>query len=147
MQFLAYDTGELQNVYTPFPLWAHVLLAAIAAVTFFVQYYRKGGIHYILMITATAATLITQLPGFATNHALIIILELGELILVLLLVILLVYHCVKRHRKKKSEAAEKLLAELEQKKQAAAEQKKREDIQKGEDNDPVGYAFDDDEDL
>lgn len=95
----------LQNVYTPFPLYLHIIFVAVAVAIFFVQFYRKGGVHYLLMTAATASTLITQLPGFSSSKLLIFILEIEEIVLCVGILFFAIFNAVKN--KKKRNIAEK----------------------------------------
>lgn len=98
--FLANEVESLQNVFTPFPLTAHIIIAIAAVVIFFIQFYRKGGVYYLLMGAAVAATLITQMPNFSSNKNLIFTLEVLEIIFCVLIIVFFAVSCVKKRRQK-----------------------------------------------
>lgn len=103
--FLANEVESLQNVFTPFPLTAHIIIAIAAVVIFFIQFYRKGGVYYLLMGAAVAATLITQMPNFSSNKNLIFTLEVLEIIFCVLIIVFFAVSCVKKRRQKVLEKA------------------------------------------
>lgn len=141
LNLFAAEAETLQNVYTPFPLAVHIVLALAAVVVFFIQYYRKGGFHYVLMIVATAETLITQLPGFSSNKPLILALEISEVVLCSLVIITLVLGYVRKKSKARKLNAEQREQENEQKKVDYEEYLKRADTEQQKDKNPVDNAF------
>lgn len=98
--FLANEVESLQNVFTPFPLTAHIIIAIASVVVFFIQFYRKGGLYYLFMGAAVAATLITQMPNFSSNKNLIFALEVIESVLCVLIIVFFAVSCVKNRRQK-----------------------------------------------
>lgn len=98
--FFANEVESLQNVYTPFPLMAHIVIAVVAAIVFFIQFYRKGGVYYLFMGAAVAATLITQIPNFSSKKNLIFALEILEIVLCVLIILFYVINRIKRSKNK-----------------------------------------------
>lgn len=103
--FFANEVESLQNVYTPFPLMAHIVIAIAAAVVFFIQFYRKGGAYYLFMGAAVAATLITQIPNFSSKKSLIFALEILEIVLCILIIVSYVINRIKRSKNKTDKKA------------------------------------------
>lgn len=136
----------LQNVYTPFPLIAHLIFVAAAVMIFFIQFYRKGGVHYLLMVAATASTLITQMPGFSESRKLIFILEVEEVVLCIGIIFFVILSAVKRRKLKAASESAKQEREirLEEQAELKAQEKKLHEIEKIEDEineNPVENAF------
>lgn len=136
----------LQNVYTPFPLLAHIIFVVAAVAVFFIQFYRKGGIHYLLMAAATASTLITQMPGFSSSRTLIFILEIEEIVLCIGIIVFVILSAVKRKRNKLSDSASSQDKEqgLSEKSQLEYQEEKLKEIKRTEGDiakDPVDNAF------
>lgn len=102
--FFANEVESLQNVYTPFPFTAHIIIAIAAVAVFFIQFYRKGGVYYLFMGAAVAATLITQMPNFSSNKNLIFALEVLEIVLCVLIVLFFAISCIKKRKQKAQEA-------------------------------------------
>lgn len=125
-------SDQLQNVYTPLPLNVHFIFCLIATLLYLLQYYRKGAVHYLVLMAAVDATIVTQ---FWTTPAAIAVLAVAE-------VVLLAAYGVMSFRYNK---AQKLLnaektAQAEQEEKRAAEAEK---TQQKKDADIVGNAFDD----
>ena len=49
---------QLQNVYVPLPLKAHVIFCIIATIVYALEIYRKKSPHYVFMMLAVDATLL-----------------------------------------------------------------------------------------
>lgn len=158
--FLANEVESLQNVFTPFPLTAHIIIAIASVVVFFIQFYRKGGIYYLFMGAAVAATLITQMPNFSSNKNLIFALEVIESVLCVLIIVFFALSCVKNRRQKALEKASigqadnnndteapSEYSDLEQIAQNSidnVQKELREQSEKDKNENPVDNAFDDD---
>ena len=104
--FFANEVESLQNVYTPFPLMTHIVIAVVAAIVFFIQFYRKGGVYYLFMGAAVAATLITQIPNFSSKKSLIFALDILEIVLCVLII---VFYVINRIKSSKNKADKKTL--------------------------------------
>lgn len=157
--FLANEVESLQNVFTPFPLAAHIIIAVASVVVFFIQFYRKGGVYYLFMGAAVAATLITQMPNFSSNKNLIFALEVIESVLCVLIIVFFAVSCVKNRRKKALEKASDGQAanvaedktdneydDLEHMAQSSidnVQKELREQSEKDKNENPVDSAFDD----
>lgn len=136
----------LQNVYTPFPLVAHLIFVGAAVAIFFIQFYRKGGIHYLLMAAATASTLLTQMPGFSSSRTFIFILEIEEIVLCIGIVVFAVISAVRHKKNTVSDAS--LLQDKDkistEKAKVEYQEKKLQQLEKNEDEinkNPVDNAF------
>lgn len=119
-EILTQQAGQLQNVYTPLPLTAHFVFCIIATIVYLVQFYRKGSYHYLLMMAAVDATIITQ---FRTTPAAIAGLAICEAVLLVCAAVLSFRYnkaLKKLHEKedceaKKAEEIEKAQAEKDKK--------------------------------
>lgn len=161
--FLANEVESLQNVFTPFPLVVHIIIAIVAVVVFFIQFYRKGGAYYLLMGAAVAATLITQMPNFTSNNKLIFALEVLESVLCVLIIVFYVTSLIKRHKQKSHDEAldgqagddkeaemPSEFSDLELMAQSSidnVQKELREQNESKKDDNPVENAFDDNWDL
>ncbi len=133
MTLLANQEG-LQNVYTPLPLGIHIVFCIFATVVLLIQYSRKSRICYLLATIAVDATLITHL---AFEHkAVILTLEIIELLLVAGCIIDIAIAYMKKREKMRAEKEQKNLLDRRQK-----EREKREVIS---DSDVLDRAFDSD---
>lgn len=126
------EESIVQNVYTPLPMSVHLIFCFIATGLYLLQYYRKGSVHYLLLMAAIDATFITQ---FWTSSIARTMLGITEIVLISLTIF---YH-VKFYKKQKAENAEKL-AEL---KEAEARAKAAEAEAAQADSALVDNAFDD----
>lgn len=122
----------VQNVYTPLPMSAHLIFCFIATGLYLLQYYRKGSVHYLLLMAAIDATFITQ---FWTSSIARALLGIAEIVLISLTIF---YH-VKYYKKQKAENAEKIAALKEAEERAKAAEAEAEEA----DSDIVENAFDD----
>ncbi len=61
IQVLSQSSEQMQNVFTPLPMNAHFIFCLIATLVYFAQYYRKGSLHYLLMLAACDLTFVTQI--------------------------------------------------------------------------------------
>lgn len=126
------EESIVQNVYTPLPMSVHLIFCFIATGLYLLQYYRKGSIHYLLLMAAIDVTFITQ---FWTSTIARTLLGVTEIVLISLTIF---YH-VKFYKKQKAENAEKLAARKEAEEKAKAAEAEARDA----DNELVENAFDD----
>lgn len=132
-EILANNEGTtVQNVYTPLSLPVHLGFCFLATLLYLTQYYRKGSVHYLFLMFAIDATLITQ---FWTSVIARTLLGITEIVLIGLTVF---YH-YKYYKKEKAELAEKIA----ERKNAEEKAKAAEDAAEKADSDIVGSAFDD----
>lgn len=134
MQILAQEAEKLQNVYTPLPLGVHFVFCVIATLLYLVQFYRKGSYHYLLLMIAVDATIITQ---FWTSAAAIAALGLCEAALLVAAAVI----SFRYSRALKKLNAEKLAAQEQEAEKAKSVQKA--ELEK--DSKLVDNAFDDEE--
>ena len=71
-------SDQMQNVYTPLPMLPHFVFCLIATIVYFAQYYRRGSLHYLLLLAACDLTFVTQIN---TAPALMIALFVAEIAL------------------------------------------------------------------
>lgn len=126
------EEAIVQNVYTPLPMNVHLIFCFIATGLYLLQYYRKGSVHYLLLMAAIDATIITQ---FWTSTIARTLLGISEIILISMTVF---YH-VKFYKKQKAENEKKLAARKEAEERAKAAEAQAEEA----DSEIVENAFDD----
>ncbi|MBR4555042.1 MAG: hypothetical protein IKO27_05555 [Ruminococcus sp.] len=132
--YMVTDTGEkMQNVYTPLSLTVHIIFCVIATALYLTLYYRRGSVHYLLLMFAIDATIITQ---YWTTTLSITLLGISEIVLVGTAI----FFYVKYSRKLKAENAAKEAAAKEAEERARAAEKAESD----KDQKLVDNAFDDD---
>ena len=131
---LAEQATTVKSVYTPLSLGPHLVFCFIATLVYLALYYRRGSLHYLLIMFAVDATIITQ---YWTTTAAIVGLGVAEILLLGAAVYFYIIFAKKERAKaKKKEAARK---EAEEKAKAAkSAEKDREDRM-------VDNAFDDNE--
>lgn len=125
--------NEMQNVYTPLPLNIHFVFCLIATAIYLVQFYRKGAVHYILLMFAVDATFITQ---FWTTHFAISALAVTE-------AALLIAAAVLSHRYTKA-LREVIRQQYEEEKKEAIRAKLMQRMKEEEEKEIVDNAFKDD---
>ena len=87
---------QLQNVYVPLPLKAHVIFCIIATIVYALEIYRKKSPHYALIMLAVDATLLMQ--AFP-NSKMVIVLAVMETLLLGGAIALAVWESKKRKAK------------------------------------------------
>lgn len=126
------DGSKMQNVYTPLSLTAHLIFCLLATALYLTMYYRRGSVHYLLLMFAIDATIITQ---YWTSSAAITTLGVAEIALIGSAV----FFYIRYSKKLKEENAAKEAARKEAEERArAAEKAEAEENEKIVDN-----AFDD----
>ena len=126
------EESKMQNVYTPLPLTAHMVFCLIATALYLTLYYRKGSVHYLLLMFAIDATIITQ---YWTSTLAITLLGIAEI----LLIGATIFFNVKYQKKLKAENAAKEAARKEAEEKAKAAEKAAEETEEN----IVENAFDD----
>lgn len=128
------EQQTLKSVYTPLPLGAHFVFCVIATLVYLALYYRRGSLHYMLIMFAVDATIITQ---YWTSPAAIACLGVAEILLLGAAVYFYIGYAKKlKAQEKKKEAARK---EAEEKAKAAVS------AEKDREERMVENAFDEDE--
>lgn len=130
--FVESDGSKMQNVYTPLSLTVHFIFCIIATALYLTMYYRRGSVHYLLLMFAIDATIITQ---YWTSSAAIATLAVIEIVLVGAAI----FFYIKYAKKLKAENAAKLAARKEEEERAKAAEKADEE----ENAKIVDNAFDD----
>lgn len=125
------EQTTLKSVYTPLSLMPHIIFCAVATLVYLALYFRKGSVHYLLLMLAIDATLITQ---FWTSSAMIAFLGTLE---VVLLGATIFFH-IKFAKKVKAENKAKEAA----RKEAEEKAKEAKDIEKEKEKKIVENAFD-----
>ncbi len=131
---------NMQNVYAPLPLTAHIIFCALATLLYAVLFNRRGKRHYLIVMIAIDMTIMTQ---FWTDSVVIMALGISEVIL-LALAIFLGYKENKEEKerdKERRELAEKKRLEREEKARSEKLFVKQEYI----DQNFVDNAFEDDD--
>lgn len=105
VQILSEQSSQMQNLYTPLPMMPHFVFCLIATVIYLAQYYRKGHIHYLLVMAAIDLTFVTQIN---TSDIVINCLFWGEIVILAAAAVL--SFRISR-KKKKEEKAQKQEAE------------------------------------
>ncbi len=137
IQVLANDDGsKMQNVYTPLSTGVHLVFCLIATALYLTMYYRRGSLHYLLLMFAIDATIITQ---FWTSSIAITLLGILEICLIGATI----YFYVLYSKKLKAENAAKIAARKEAEERAKAAEKADSEEQKQ----IVENAFDDGDNL
>ncbi len=130
--FVESDGSKMQNVYTPLSLTAHLIFCFLATALYLTMYYRRGSVHYLLLMFAIDATIITQ---YWTSSAAITTLGIIEIILIGSTI----FFYIKYSKKLKAENAAKEAARKEAEERAKAAEK-ADDEENGK---IVDNAFDD----
>ena len=130
--FVESDGSKMQNVYTPLSLTAHLIFCFLATALYLAMYYRRGSVHYLLLMAAIDATIITQ---YWTSSAAITALGIAEAILICGAI----FFYIKYSKKVKAENAAKEAARKEAEERAKAAEKADAD----ENAKIVDNAFDD----
>lgn len=126
------DGSKMQNVYTPLSLTAHLIFCLLATALYLIMYYRRGSVHYLLLMAAIDATIITQ---YWTSSAAITTLGIAEI----LLIGAAIFFYVRYSRKLKAENAAREAARKEAEERAKAAEK----ADSAENGKIVDNAFDD----
>lgn len=126
------DGSKMQNVYTPLSLGVHFGFCVIATALYLTLYYRRGSLHYLLLMFAIDATIITQ---YWTSSIAITLLAVVEIILIGSTI----FFYVKYAKKLKAERAQHDAAVKEAEEQAKAAEKAEAEKNKN----IVDNAFDD----
>ena len=131
---LAEQAATVKSVYTPMPLGAHFVFCLIATLVYLALYYMRGSLHYLLIMFAIDATIITQ---YWTSSMAIILLGAAEILLLGAALYFYIRFAKKERAKAKQKEAARKEAE-EKAKAAKSAEKEREDHM-------VDNAFDDNE--
>ena len=110
------DGSKMQNVYTPLSLGVHFGFCIIATVLYLTMYWRRGSVHYLLLMFGIDATIITQ---YWTSSAAIATLAVIEIVLIGSAI----FFYVKYAKKLKAENAAKQAARKEAEERAKAAEK------------------------
>ncbi len=126
------DGSKMQNVYTPLSLGVHFVFCLLATALYLTMYYRRGSLHYLLLMFAIDATLITQYWTTSIAITLLAVVEIA-------LIGASIWFYIKYAKKQKAENAAKLAAAKEAEERAKAAEKADE----AENDKIVDNAFDD----
>lgn len=126
----------LQNVYTPLPIKMHLGLCIIATVLYLVQYYRKGSLHYLILMLAIDLTFFTQ-TQMCHEKGFINLLGWAEAVLLIAAMISYIFYSKKL---KAANAAAEAEADAEEERRRTAER-----LQAEHDKNVVENAFEDGE--
>ena len=124
----------MQNISTPFPTNVHFVFCLIATIVYFLQFYRRGSWHYMLLLLAVDLTFLTQTPICRSQNAVMV---LGIVEAVILIAAFIVYLPYGKRLK-----AETAAADAEADKQAER-RKEAEQAEAEKDSKPVDNAFED----
>ena len=131
---------EMQNIYAPLPLSAHLVFCVLSTLLYAVLFNRRGKKHYLILMIAIDLTLMTQ---FWTDKMVIFALGIAEAILIIMTIVLTV-----KENKEEKEAEEIRLAKERIVRREQEEKKKSEKLFINEeyiDKNFVDNAFDEDE--
>ena len=126
------DGSKMQNVYTPLSLGVHFVFCIIATALYLTLYYRRGSVHYLLLMFAIDATIITQ---YWTTSVSITLLAIVEIVLIGLAI----WFYIKYSKRVKEQRAAKEEARKQDELRAKAAQKAEDEKNKQ----VVDNAFDD----
>ncbi len=104
---MIFAQDQMQNVYVPLPLKAHIIFCIIATIVYALEIYRKRSLHYAFVMAAVDATLLMQAFPNSTMVAVLAVLE------VLLLGTAIALSVIESKKKKAEKAAKPALAEGE----------------------------------
>ena len=99
---------QLQNVYVPLPLKAHVIFCIIATIVYALEIYRKKSPHYVFMMLAVDATLLMH--AFP-NSTMVVVLAIMETLLLGTAIAVAVLESKKRKAKAALAAAAEVTTE------------------------------------
>lgn len=133
MEMLVNNQG-MQNISTPLSATTHLIFCLLATIVYFLQFYRRGSWHYMLIMLAVDLTYFTQTPICRSRSA---VTGLGIAEVVILIAAFIVY--IPYGRKLKAENAKKdeETDEMEKKRRLAERAEEQKDSR------PVDNAFED----